>query len=245
MSLSELLQRDDIWQAARPTARHTRNRVKTGFVQLDQALGGGWHTHALTEIISAQSGIGELSLLIPALLRLSAAGHSPASRRWIVLVAPPYIPYAPAIREMGLDPAQCLLVQPRAAAPLWAVEQALRSGTCAAVLSWPRRADACSLRRLQLAAEAGGSWGVLFRPGSSLQARSPAAIRLQLNAQGATTRVDVIKCRGQNPLHGISLPLGPSLDGDPMPTRHPPFSSPAQVHARMPPPAARGAIPVH
>jgi len=109
-TLSTLLQNGDVWQARRG-APAGANRLDTGYTHLNQALGGGWHPHALTEINTPQSGIGEFSLLIPALVRLSAI-HATARQntnqyagRWIVLVAPPYIPYAPAIRHYGLDPA--------------------------------------------------------------------------------------------------------------------------------------------
>ena len=46
---------------------------------------------------------------------------------------------------------------------LWAMEQALRSGLCAAVIAWSKSAARPVLRRLQLAA-AGSRLAVLFRP---------------------------------------------------------------------------------
>ena len=59
--------------------------VPTGFAMLDEALpGGGWPRGALTEILPARTGIGEISLLAPALTRLSRQDP-----RWIVWVAPP------------------------------------------------------------------------------------------------------------------------------------------------------------
>jgi len=62
----------------------------TGHAALDAALPtGGWPEAALTEILLAGQGVGELQLVWPALARLSAAGER------IVLVAPPYVPYPP------------------------------------------------------------------------------------------------------------------------------------------------------
>ena len=51
-----------------------------------------------------------------------------------------------------------LVIRPRAGLDmLWAMEQALRSGACGAVLGWTGAADDQALRRLKLAAEEGRS----------------------------------------------------------------------------------------
>jgi len=56
-----------------------------------------------------------------------------------------------------------LVVRPSTATEaLWAAEQALSSGVCAAVLLWLKGTDDRWLRRLKLAAEAGGSLGVSY-----------------------------------------------------------------------------------
>jgi hypothetical protein len=46
----------------------------------------------------------------------------------------------------------------------WAVDQALRSPSVAAVVAWPRRVDDRTFRRWQLAAESSGALGLLCRP---------------------------------------------------------------------------------
>ena len=46
---------------------------------------------------------------------------------------------------------------------LWAFEQCLRSGACAAVLGWPLHADGPALRRLQVAADSGECLGFALR----------------------------------------------------------------------------------
>ena len=53
--------------------------------------GGGWPTGARTEILSGRAGIGELQLVLPALAALSWAGKR------VVWLAPPHLPYAPAL----------------------------------------------------------------------------------------------------------------------------------------------------
>ncbi len=180
--------------------------LPSGFPQLDALLpGNGWPSGTLTEILIPCPGIGELQLLLPALARLSRG------RRWLAFIAPPHVPYAPALAAAQVDLSRVLLVHPRAAADgLWAVEQSLRAGTCGAVLAWPAAADTRALRRLQLAAEAGKSWGVLFRSGQSAAVKgSPAALRLQLAPTPGGIDVHILKRRGGWPVGPLSLDLGP------------------------------------
>ena len=187
-TLETLLRDRRIWQGeitSTPAAG-----MPTGCSDLDAALpGGGWPIASLTEILIEHHGLGELALLMPALARLSQG------ERVIVWVAPPYIPYAPALIGAGLELRHVLVVQ--AATPddvLWSAEQALRSGSCAAVLLWAEPSTHW-LRRLQLAAEAGASWGVLFRTVEAQTRSSYAALRLRVQPD----RLELLKCRGGRP----------------------------------------------
>ncbi|MET1077147.1 MAG: translesion DNA synthesis-associated protein ImuA [Pseudomonas sp.] len=161
----------------------------TGHAALDAALpAGGWPPSALSEVLCAGPGHGELQLLWPTLARLSQAGQS------IVLVAPPYVPYAPAWQAAGVDLRGLSVVQAGAAEGLWAAEQCLRSGSCAAVLCWPQQVDDRALRRLQVAAETGQCLAFACRPLQAAINPSPAALRLLLD--GPRGQVRVLKCRG-------------------------------------------------
>lgn len=174
--------------------------LPTGFGELDRYLpGGGWPQRAITEIFLDRYGIGELSLLMPALAGLS--GPTATVERWVVWVAPPFIPYAPALTRCGVDLSRVLLVHPKSAErdTLWAVEQAIRSKSSVAVLAWLANADHTALRRLQLGAEENRCWTVLFRPLSALRHNSPAALRLKLSPKEEGTRIDIVKCRGRRP----------------------------------------------
>lgn len=191
--LTDLLRaQPGVWRAGERQRETGLAHVASGFPELDAELpGGGWPLGALTEILHDQTGIGELRLLMPALARLSHEG------RWIALIAPPYLPYAPALAGHGVNLSRLLLIHPgNGTDALWAVEQALRSGTCGAVLAWPRRVDANSLRRLQLAAEAGRTLGLIFRRHADGARPSPAALRLQLDHGAGDARVRLLKCRG-------------------------------------------------
>ena len=207
MTLEELMRRARLWRAGEVAAD---TGLPTGFEALDAALpAGGWPFPGLIEILSGQPGSGGLRLMLPVLARLS---HEP---RWLVWVAPPYQPYAPALQTAGIDLRRVMVIDvataetapttaATASAPaaagevLWAYEQALRFPGCGAALLWPGRLDALSLRRLQLACEAGGTLGVLFRPGDCAAQSSPAALRLLLTPQPAIGALDItiLKCRG-------------------------------------------------
>src|SRR4249920_4082167 len=101
-SLAVLLARTDI-RRGDALARVASPSVPTGFPQLDAELpGGGWPTGALAELVPAHDGIGELRLLGPALARLARAGER------IAWIAPPYLPYAPALVAAGIALGQVL-----------------------------------------------------------------------------------------------------------------------------------------
>ncbi|MEI7036556.1 translesion DNA synthesis-associated protein ImuA [Fulvimonas yonginensis] len=190
IALDSLLDARRLWRG-QPQARPP-SRQPTGFPMLDAALpSGGWPEAALSEVLLPLDGVGELALLWPALARLTQAGGL------VALVAPPYLPFPAAWAGAGvrLDRLQVVRAEPRDAA--WATEQCLRSAACAAVLCWPQQADDRTLRRLQLAAEAGQCLGFAMRPAAAAAQASPAALRLVLEAR--PPRLRVLKCRGGNP----------------------------------------------
>lgn len=199
MSLEPLFQRAQLWRGGEIPS--VVPGIPTGHEALDQHLPGGWPQAALTELLVPELGIGAMQLVLPALGALS-------QNHWIVFVAPPHPPYAPALAAAGVNLQHVLWV--RAAQQgdaLWALEQALRSGSCAAVLGWPRLRDSRGLRRLQLAAEAGRSWGILFRPDRDARQASPAALRLRLTPQADGVRVEILKRRGGGAGQGFPLAL--------------------------------------
>lgn len=185
----EKLKRDgSLWQGRRGRLAAER-MLPSGWAVLDEALGGGWPRNALIEMISeAHQG---LSLLLPLLARLSR------DDRWLTWVAPPHVPYAPALAARGVRVERLLLVQDVSAEQgLWAAEQALKSGACGLVLLWPGQVQAAQLRRLQLAAEQGDCPGILFRSSRSLGQGSPAAARLRVRPSPLGLQIEVLKRRG-------------------------------------------------
>lgn len=188
----------------------------TGFAALDAELpGGGWPGAGLIELLLDAAGSGELRLLAPSLAAACAA--SPGAAAAVLWVAPPFTPYAPALAALGLKPQQLAIAAPEpgrghAADAAWATEQALRSGTLAAVLWWqgPEPPVPTTLRRLHLAAEAGHTPLFALRPLAARAPSSPAPLRLALVPAGPSRlAVEVFKRRGPP----MAAPLELALPG--------------------------------
>ncbi|HET6564662.1 MAG TPA: translesion DNA synthesis-associated protein ImuA [Xanthomonadales bacterium] len=206
-----------LWRGREPN--RNQRTIGTGHARLDKRLpGGGWPLGALTELIAHTHGLGEFSLLFPALAGMSQRGE------WLVLIDPPWIPYPATLQHHGLALERLLLVRTASAGEsLWACEQALHGSRGGAVLAWPelvgyQAISFARLRRLQLAAETGGKAAFLFRPDSMRHTSSPAALRLHLQGsenrlqqpageqRPGSTRIEILKCRGQQNREPLWLP---------------------------------------
>ena len=190
-ALADVLRHPGIWRRG-SAAPATPDAQPTGLAALDALLpGGGWPRGALSEILIENDGLGECSLVLPALAALTQA------RRRVALVAPPYVPYAPALAMSGIDLAQVVHIDAATADSHWSAEQCLRAGCCGAVVNWLPQADYRLLRRLQLAAETGATIGFVFRPLAAAAQTSPAALRLRVTVGEDGPRIDILKCRGR------------------------------------------------
>lgn len=190
-SIEELLAAQTLWRAGRAPQAQVGSEP-TGYAALDALLPqGGWPAHAITELLLPADGVGELSLLLPTLARLSRAGGT------VVVVAPPYVPYALAWRAGGVSLANLHIVRAAPRDVLWSFEQLLRSGACAAVLGWVLQADTPALRRLQMAADTGRCLGFVLRDARHVANPSPVALRIEA-VPGFRDGIgwQVRKCRG-------------------------------------------------
>jgi hypothetical protein len=195
VALDSLIRDRRVWRG-QPTALPP-GAQPTGWPELDAALPTqGWPEAALSEILIPADGVGELRLVLPTLARLAREGKR------IAVVAPPYLPYAPAWQAAGVDWRHVSIVAAPPDERAWALEQCLRSGSCAAVLGWLPNTDDRTLRRLQVAADSGRALGFLFRDRAALGNPSPAVLRLAV-APGV---LRVHKCRGGNPPAPIAFP---------------------------------------
>lgn len=230
-SLAKILQRQSVWRGGAPSGAAAQ-AAPTGYAALDAVLpGGGWPVGGLAELLCDAEGVGELQVVLPALAALTAAGHRVA---WL---APPYLPYAPALKAAGVRLAGLTVVRaPGRRDALWAAEQALRSGAFHALLLWLPRASYAELRRLAVAAQAGPGFALAFRPPEAGCESSPAVLRMALEPAAEAAghpALRILKRRG--------LPLAAPL---PLPIERPLAARPAHALGRAPlsaatPPGAR------
>ena len=178
--------------------------VSSGCEGLDRLLPDrGFHRGTLVEWLVAGAGSGGETLA------LIAAREACQDGGVLVVLDEAKQLYPPAAARLGIDLDQMIVVQAANAADnLWALDQALRCPAVAAVLAWPKRLDGRTFRRLQLAAEQGGSLGVLIRPESAEREPSWADVRLRIEplpvpasaalppAAGRRLRIQLLRTRG-------------------------------------------------
>jgi hypothetical protein len=201
-TLEDILQRHSVWRGGAPAGAAAR-AVPSGYAALDRELpGGGWPAGALTEILAAREGVGELQLVLPALAALTAEGRRAA---WL---APPHLPYAPALAAAGVDLGFLAVVRaPGRRDALWAAEQVLRAGACHALLAWLPSARYPELRRLAVAAESSPGFAVLFRPPEAARESSPAVLRVALEVCEGRLVANVLKRRGAPLAAPLRIPV--------------------------------------
>ena len=174
--------------------------LSTGLPDLDRLLPQhGLAPGTLWEWLSAGAGAGSATLTLRVAARMQEQGET------LVVIDERREFYPPAAAQRGIDLERTVVVQPASARDaLWAWEQALRSPAACTVWGWLERLDDRSFRRLQLAAEAGGSLGLLLRPDACRRQTSWAEARLLVSAlprqdsatPGRRLRVELLHCRG-------------------------------------------------
>ncbi len=136
---------------------------------------GTWPTGAITEIFYPTHCEHALNLVLPTLAQFNHAD------KWLAWVSPPKIARQLKLDKKSINHARILQIYPHPTTNgLWAVEKALRSPTCGAVMSWVTDTDSAAMKRLEKAAREGDTCGILFRPDSSLTKTSQAALRLKI-----------------------------------------------------------------
>ncbi|MBK5914928.1 translesion DNA synthesis-associated protein ImuA [Rhodocyclus purpureus] len=200
--LDDILARADVWRGD-ALAAAPQPGVASGFAELDAELpGGGWARGALTELLPTRTGVGELSLLLPALAQVSEDELA-----WVVCVAPPHPLHAPALAQGGVALERLLVVGAPGRDAAWSCARALATEGVGAVVAWLPAADATLLRRLHLAAEGSRALFFVFRPGACAATASPAPLRLQIDGEGEQLRVSILKRRGGGRPAPLSLAI--------------------------------------
>lgn len=206
LSRSTLLQHPErihsaLWRGSQ-LAQSSRPTLSTGFAHLDRQLPGqGWPLGAAIELTLAQYGIGEISLLRPALARVETG-------RSIVLVQPPHTPFFQCWAGWQLLNHPLLWVNPPCPADaLWACEQILKHNTSAALLVWVNSIRPEAVRRLHRVAQQSDTLFVLMRPQAALQQASAAPLRLSLIPAEYGLELSIIKRQGPACSQPLSIAL--------------------------------------
>ena len=205
-TLPELLTRHahQIWTGSTP--RPVGPYISTGYRELDAAIGGGWPTGTLVEVMTFGGGLGRSTLLLPALATLTQAGKAVA---W--LPGADEQPYAPTLQHAGVDTKRVLITSTQDHHQrLWGAETCLRSDSCGAVVLTEIRAiKDVFLRRLKLAAVGGGAIAFLLRTEAAAESPSPASIRIRVRSAPFALHqreVSILK-NGGHPPRSITLDL--------------------------------------
>jgi len=134
--------------------------ISTGSPALDRLLpAGGLRRGTLVEYLTSTTGSGAGTLALAAAREACREG-----RALVVLDRTTSYFYPPAAAAWGIDLAKLLVLRPvNEADALWALDQALRCPGVGAVWTEWDWIDMRDFRRLQLAAECGGTLGLLVR----------------------------------------------------------------------------------
>jgi len=136
---------------------------------------GAWLNGAITEIFYPTQYVQALTLALPALTQFNHPD------KWLAWISPPKIARQLTLDENSINKTRILQIHPHPTTDgLWAVEKALRSPTCGAVMSWVTDIDTNAMKRLEKAAIEGNTCGILFRPDSAFKKHSSTALRLKI-----------------------------------------------------------------
>ncbi|MFM0085017.1 translesion DNA synthesis-associated protein ImuA [Paraburkholderia sediminicola] len=192
-----------LWRASQLGGGHTRV-VECGHMQLAAELpGGGWPQGTLTDLLIQQTGCGEIRLLRSALAAVAG--------RPVILLQPPHRVQPAALAWWGLSAEHVRVLRAeKTADALWAAEQVLRAGTCAALIFWQTHVRPESLRRLHLAAQASDTLFFMMRPLATASDASPAPLRLAIRPARDGVNLEFVKRRGPRRDDPLFAPLSPS-----------------------------------
>jgi hypothetical protein len=199
---NDLFLRQDTWRGIQDSSNH--KVIATGYKNLDKLLLGGWPLSALTELVTQQDGIGELSIL------LTTMKHYADKDTLCVLLNPPHQPYAPALVNAGISLDNLLIVRCNSYKEWqWAAEQSIRNQALLFAWSTPIQPRYSELRKLQLAATDSQCPAFLFRPPAALRAPSPARLRIALEHKRFNIlSVNLHKLSGRTPGTSTDIILG-------------------------------------
>lgn len=194
IQLSDMLAQGSVWRGAGAKVAQSGAAWPTGIHWLDQALAGGWTAGQVHEIQCAHWFTGELQVL-------QAVFAQAGAQQWPVFwVAPPALPYAPALGAVSGAKARHILLSPQTEADaLWATETILQSYPSCVVLLWSLGLDSLASRRLQLSIQHQASLAFVLTTEQPAEARSYGT-RLRQLSSGGQVQWHILKRHGGWPV---------------------------------------------
>lgn len=195
--LHDLQKKQLVWTAA-DLDQH-KERVATGYKQLDEALNGGFPQSGLIHITSV-IGCGELRLVIPAIV---SRQHE---SRLYAFIAPPHLLNAEFLIAEGIQLEQVLFIQantPEQA--LWSAEQCAKSGACSAVFIWQAKLQQIQAKKLELAALKGDCLSFFFADAKQQADNLPVSLSLSIQRQDSQLTICVNKQKVGWPIPAFSV----------------------------------------
>jgi protein ImuA len=167
-----------------PAAVSDGGHFRLGVPALERHLpGGGLSRAGVHEIVAGRAGDGAglaFSAFLAARRALDEGGDAGGMVLWCVAGRGLY---GPGLAALGLAPERLLLALGRDDSErLWVMEEALRCRGLTAVVAEIRHLDLKQSRRLQLAAEASGVTGLLYRPWGADLAAGAALTRWRISS---------------------------------------------------------------
>lgn len=172
------------------------------FCGLKDILPAGLHRGTLVEYL-ADSGSGATALSLVAAQEACREGQT-----FVVIDRQKQL-YPPAAANFDLRDNTIFVHPPTKKDELWAINQSLSCQGVGAVLCWPNKFDTRSFRALQLAAERGGTVGLLIRPPDVRGQPSWSEVQLLVEAlpgelsiaspRPRRLRIEVVRCRNATP----------------------------------------------
>lgn len=175
---------------------HDGDIVSTGCEALDRLFPqNGIRRGALVEWMYDGGGQGAGSLALVAARQVCANGGA------LVVIDREGRFYPPSAAALGIDLNDLVLIRPKNPRDeLWAFDQSLRCEAVSAVWGHLEKITGRSFRRLQLAAEEGGSVGLLIRSLKRLKEPTWAEVSLRVrfcsDERSPRFHVEVVRCQG-------------------------------------------------
>jgi len=196
--LASLIDGRRIWLGSQQAI--TDDNQPTGYALLDKKLGGGWPQHGVIELQTA-NGIGELRLISPFLSAVTT------TQQLIMFINAPSIINSQMLAFNDIEPSAAVMINTQDdSQQLWSAEQSLHSGCVSIVVLWQQQFSSCQIKRLKLAAKAGGSRLIVIRPPNQLNAL-PVNLTLALMPSDNGLDITIKKQQGHWPQPMFTLDM--------------------------------------